>query len=148
MAHTYISGLYHVVFSTKQRINMIPPEVQQNLWQYIGGIARKNGMRACAVGGTSNHAHVLIDVPATLSVAKAVQLVKGGSSKWMHDETGQPFQWQDGYGAFSVGVSQRTATVTYIRSQEKHHEKRSFEQEYVAFLKRHNIQVDVRYLWG
>jgi putative transposase len=148
MAHNYISGLYHVVFSTKERANAIPAAMQQPLWQYIGGIARKNQMRASAVGGTSNHAHVLIDIPATMSVSKAVQLIKGGSSKWMHEETGQPFQWQDGYGAFSVGVSQKPATITYITSQERHHARRSFEQEYLAFLKRHGIRIDSKYLWG
>jgi putative transposase len=148
MAHTCISGLYHVVFSTKGRVNSIPHDRQQSLWKYMGGIARKNGMKAPAVGGTGNHAHILLDVPGAMSIAKAVQLIKGGSSRWIHRETGKVFQWQDGYGAFTVGVSQKPATITYIASQPTHHAKRSFEQEFVAFLQRHDIVVDGKFLWG
>jgi REP element-mobilizing transposase RayT len=148
MAHTCVSGLYHVVFSTKDRLNSIPSDRRNDLWKYIGGIARANGMRAVAVGGTANHAHVLVDVPSMMPIAKAVQLIKGGSSKWLHETTGKPFHWQDGYGAFTVSVSHKAATVAYITGQEKHHAKRSFEEEFVAFLKRHAIEVDAEYLWG
>jgi REP element-mobilizing transposase RayT len=147
MPHTCVSGLYHVVFSTKGRANLIPGDKRESLWQYIGGIARSNRMKAIAVGGTTNHAHVLLDVPSTIPIAKAVQLIKGGSSKWMHEKTGRAFQWQEGYGAFTVSVSHQPATIAYITSQEKHHARHTFEDEFMSFLKRHNIVVHPKYLW-
>jgi REP element-mobilizing transposase RayT len=96
MAHTCVSGLYHVVFSTKERANLIPADKRDSLWRYIGGIARNNRMKAIAVGGTTNHAHVLLDVPSTISIAKAVQLMKGGSSRWIHETTALRFNGKKG----------------------------------------------------
>src|SRR6516162_1954198 len=132
MAHTYISELVHCVFSTKNRANMIRPERQNDLWSYLGGIARTNGFKAVAIGGTANHVHVLLSLPATMPVAKAVQLLKGGSSKWLNDTDPGQFGWQDGYGAFSVGISQQADTVAYINSQSEHHARKSFEEEFLA----------------
>ena len=85
MPHSYASCLVHYVFSTKHRHKTISPELRERLWPYLGGIARENDMRALAVGGTDDHVHMLASVPATMTIAKAVQLVKGGSSKWVHD---------------------------------------------------------------
>jgi REP element-mobilizing transposase RayT len=148
MAHTYISELVHCVFSTKHRANTIRPERQSGLWSYIGGIARSNGFKAVAVGGTANHVHVLLSLPATMPVAKGVQLLKGGSSKWLNDTSPEKFGWQDGYGAFSVRISQQSDTVAYINSQGEHHAKKSFEEEFVAFLKKHGIEYDSKFIWG
>ena len=148
MAHTYISDLVHCVFSTKLRQNLIPSELQSRLWSFLGGIARKNGLKAIAVGGTQNHVHILLSLSATMPIAKAMQLLKGGSSQWMHQNTNKTFAWQEAYGAFSVGVSQERATVEYINSQAKHHAKRSFEEEFLAFLKKHEIDYDPQYIWG
>jgi len=89
MAHSYVSGLFHCVFSTHERRQVIAPEFRDRLWSFIGGIARKNGMKALAVGGTGDHVHLLLAIPATMPVAKAVQLIKGGSSKWVHDTFGR-----------------------------------------------------------
>jgi putative transposase len=86
MGHTYTSTLIHVVFSTKERQNSISTEAQPELWAYMGGIARAHGMRALAIGGTENHVHLLLSLPATTPVAKAVQLIKATSSKWMSKE--------------------------------------------------------------
>jgi len=147
MAHTYISQLVHVVFSTKSRRNILPENLDE-VWSYIAGIARKNGFKAVAVGGTQNHVHVLLSVPATVPLSKAVQLVKGGSSKWIHEKFGLTFAWQEAYGAFTIGVSQMNATVSYINSQKEHHKKSSFEAEFVSFLKRHGIEYDERYVLG
>jgi REP element-mobilizing transposase RayT len=97
MLHTYVSGLVDCVFSTKNRRNIIASEKLSNLWSYLGGIARKNGFKAIAVGGTENHVHVLLSLPATIPLAKAMQLLKGGSSKWMNDTSGGNFAWQEGY---------------------------------------------------
>src|SRR6266700_4986523 len=85
MSHSYISNLMHCVFSTKERLPFITPELESRLWPYIGGIARENKMKAIAVGGTADHLHALLSLPSTMSFAKAVQLIKGGSSKWVHD---------------------------------------------------------------
>ena len=148
MSHTYVSNLVHCVFSTKNRRNLIKPEMQPDLWAFIGGIARKNGFKALMVGGTENHVHVLLSLPSDMTVAKAMQLVKGASSRWLNENHARGFAWQEGYGAFSVGISQKNDTIAYIRSQPEHHCKRSFEEEFVAFLKKHGVEYDPRYVWG
>jgi REP element-mobilizing transposase RayT len=136
------------VFSTKERRNTIKPDTQSDLWSYLGGIARKNGFKAIAVGGTSNHIHILLSLPATLPLAKAVQLLKGSSSKWMNEKNDHKFSWQEGYGAFTVGISQQAHTVSYINSQTEHHRKHTFEEEFLAFLAKHKIEYDPKYIWG
>ena len=83
-----------------------------------------------------------------MPLAKAMQLLKGGSSKWMNDSGASAFAWQAGYGAFSVGISQQADTISYIRSQAEHHHKRGFEEEFLAFLKKHGIEHDPSYVWG
>jgi len=138
----------HCVFSTKNRHNAIASEKLSYLWSYIGGIARKNGFKAIAIGGTENHVHVLLSLPATIPLAKAMQLLKGSSSKWMNETGDGNFAWQEGYGAFTVGISQQAATATYINSQAEHHRKRGFEEEFLAFLKKHGIDYDPKYVWG
>ncbi len=148
MSHTYVSNLVHCVFSTKERRNSIVPEKQAQLWSYLGGIARRNGFKAIAIGGIENHVHILLSVPATMPLAKAVQLLKGGSSKWMNDSGSGKFAWQEGYGAFTVGVSQQAHTVAYINSQAEHHQKHSFEEEFLAFLQKHGIDYDPKHVWG
>ena len=147
MSHTYTCELIHCVFSTKERRNLIGEEMQPRLWSFLGGIARRNGFKAIAIGGIANHVHVLLSLPAAMPLAKAMQLLKGGSSKWMN-ENGVRFAWQEGYGAFTVGVSQREQTISYINGQLEHHRRRSFEEEFLAFLKKHQIEYDPQYLWG
>ena len=148
MSHTYVSELVHCVFSTKLRQKAISSGIQARLWAYLGGIAQANGFKALAIGGTENHVHILLSLPATLPIAKAAQLLKGGSSKWMNDTFKMNFRWQEAYGAFTVGVSQKSDTVAYIQSQAEHHRKCSFEEEFLAFLKKHRIDYDPRYVWG
>ncbi len=128
---------------------MILPEWRADLWAYMGGIARTNGMKAIAIGGTADHVHILLSIPPTMAVAKAVQLIKAGSSKWVHEKMrNKVFAWQEAYAAFTIGVSQVEATVRYIQNQEAHHAKEGFEQELVRFLKRHGIEYDEKYLFG
>jgi len=150
MSHTYTSAHYHCVFSTKHHERHLTPELRQRLWPYMGGIAKEHGMKALAVGGVEDHVHLLISLPAKISVSKAMQLIKGGSSKWVHDTfpDKRAFAWQEGYGAFAVGVSQIADTVAYINGQEEHHRKRSFKEEFVAFLKKHDLKYDERFVWG
>ncbi len=150
MAHSYISCLMHCVFSTSQRQKFITQDLQRRLWPFMGGIARENNMKALAIGGVEDHVHLLLSLPATTPVAKAIQVIKGGSSKWIHESFPEQrdFAWQEGYGAFSVGISQIEATVHYIQTQREHHRKRTFEEEFVSFLKRHGIDYDARYVLG
>ena len=106
-------------------------------------------MKAIEIGGMPDHVHVLLSLPPTLSIAKALQLIKGGSSKWVHDTFPEDrlFRWQTKYGAFGVSVSQLDRTIQYIKDQEKHHQKMTFQEEFLAFLKKHRIAYDERYLW-
>jgi putative transposase len=150
MAHSYVSALIHCVFSTKDRRKAITDDIQDRLWQYMGGIARENKMRALAIGGVEDHVHLLLSIPSTLSVAKSLQLIKGGSSKWIHDTFPRhgDFEWQEGYGAFSIGISQIDDTKRYIANQREHHRVKTFQEEFIAFLERHGIEYDLRYMWG
>ncbi|MFC2170367.1 IS200/IS605 family transposase [Calditrichota bacterium] len=150
MAHSYHSCLYHFVFSTYQRKNTISQQWKDRLWQYMGGIARTNEMKALCVGGTNNHVHLLLNIPAKISPAKTIQLIKGGSAKWVHDNLPDSvdFTWQEGYGVFTVGFSQIEATIQYINNQKEHHRIKSFEEEYTAFLEKHQIQYDDKYMFG
>lgn len=85
MSHSYVSALFHCVFSTKERQRFITGDIEDRLWRYMGGIARENRMKALQIGGVEDHIHLLLSIPATLAVSKAMQLIKGGSSKWIHD---------------------------------------------------------------
>jgi len=128
---------------------MIAPELQRRLWSYMGGIAREHEMKALAVGGTEDHAYVLLSLPSSLPLATAMRVTKSGSSKWLHEECGlHGFAWQEGYGAFSIGQSQVDATVTYITGQNEHHRRRDFQSEFLAILEKHGIDYDPRYVWG
>lgn len=149
MSHTYCSSLYHCVFSTKERRRSISPEIQERLWPYIGGIARKHDMRALCVGGSDDHVHILLSIPSSIAIAQALRIIKSESSRWMHDMCGQErFEWQEGYGAFSIGCSQMEPTLAYISSQQEHHKKHDFQAEFIAFLKRNKVEYDPRYVWG
>ena len=107
-------------------------------------------MKALAIGGIEDHAHLLLSLPTTITIAQALQQIKGASSKWVHDTFPEhrSFAWQEGYGAFSIGVSQVDNTASYILSQAEHHRTRTFQEEFLAFLKKHGIEYDERYLWG
>ena|SRR5271165_157486 len=145
MAHTHICNLVHCVFSTKGRTNSIHD--LQRLWQYVGGIARQKKLLLLAAGGTANHLHLLISLPPTVTLAKAVQEIKGNTSRWLN-EVGSHFAWQEGYIAFSASQSQRKRVIDYIDGQAEHHKKWSFEQEFLALLKKSEIPYDERFVWG
>ena len=149
MAHSYTKILIHYIFSTKNREKIMTIELQERLWAYMGGIAKGNNMKALAIGGIEDHVHLLISLPVTLSISKAIQLIKGGSSKWVHDTFPDynKFNWQEGYGAFSVSISQIKNTIAYINRQKEHHLKESFQDEYISVLEEHVIDYDKRYVW-
>ncbi len=118
MAHTYINCLVHCVFGTKDRQHTITPEIQNQLRPFLAGIARDNGIKALAVGGTSDHIHLLLSFPATIAIATAIQRIKGTSSHWINENIHSThFSWQEGYGAFTVGASGVSATIKYIENK-------------------------------
>jgi putative transposase len=141
MSHSYICCLIHVIFSTANRRPLIHDHVQPLLHAYWGGIARKNEMAALAVGGIADHVHVLLSLSRTVAVAKAIQLLKAGSSKWLNDSTQglKDFAWQEGYAAFSVSLSQRDRVADYILHQPEHHKRMSFAEEFSKLLRTHGI---------
>ena len=147
LSHTYSQNHIHVVFSTKERRKLIPLQVQPRLWSYMAGIARNHDFFVLSNSGIEDHVHLLIQLPATLALAKAVSLLKSNSSRWMN-EHGTSFDWQEGYGAFSVSASNLRTVERYIQNQAAHHKKITFEQEFIALLKKHGIEFDPRYVFG
>jgi REP element-mobilizing transposase RayT len=149
MAHAFVSSEFHCVFSTKERKPMLSSELRKDLFPCIVGIAQKNKFQVSAIGGTENHVHVLVSIPARLSLANVLQLLKGASSKWIHDSfPGISFAWQEGYGAFSIGISQRQATIKYINNQAEHHLQKTFEEEFRIFITRHGFKFDEKVCLG
>ena len=146
MANTFTSLHYHVLFSTRNREPWIKPLIEQRIWAFLGGIARENKMKAITIGGVEDHLHLLLAIPPTLTVSKALQLLKGGSSAWIKQTFPgmRRFGWQDGYGAFTVSKSQIPQVTAYIQVQRKHHRKKTFQEEFKAFLKKHDIEYDER----
>ena len=149
MAHTYTSLHYHCVFSTLGRRNLIPQDRLPDVHAYMGGIVRNLKGKAIAIGGTTNHAHLLIGLPSAIAPAAAVGKIKANLTGWVHETfpAMSDFRWQEGYGAFSVSRSHIDSVASYILNQAKHHETITFEQEYLALLKKHNIEYDERYVW-
>jgi len=146
---SYVSSYHHCVFSTKARKPLITSELAERLWPFIGGIARQNKMKVIEIGGVADHSHILLSIPATVSISKAMQLIKGGSSKWVHETFPEhwSFGWQEKYGAFSVSESRVASVVEYIKGQPEHHKKVTFQEEFVPFLAKHRVEYDERYLW-
>ena len=149
MSHSYVKNLMHCTFSTKERYPFIDPNLESDLRSYVGGIAKANRMKALAIGGTADHLHALLSLPSMMSFAKAVQLTKGGSSKWIHETFPKykKFEWQEGYGAFSVSASQARKTVAYIQNQKEHHRRKTFQEEFRALLDKHGIAYESCYLF-
>ena len=139
--HSFTNCMIHFVWSTKARTSYLDSRLRDRLWPYLGGICRENKMKTLAIGGTDDHIHLLVSIPSTLSIGKAAQLLKGNSSKWVHETFPKlhSFGWQKGYGAFSIGASSMDATAAYIRNQAEHHRKRSFREEFVAMPQRNGL---------
>lgn len=147
MAHSYPNVLVHCVFSTKERRNTIPDDLHETLARYFVGIGRGHDIPVLCAGGTANHAHLLIALPATIPLAKAIQVLKADSSRWL-GEHGFDFAWQDGYGAFSVSASNVAAVREYIARQPEHHRKYSFEDELVTLLRKSGVSYDPQFVFG
>lgn len=147
MSHTYTKSHVHIVFSTRAREKLILKTIQPKLWSYLAGICRNTNIFALAIGGIEDHIHALVELPPTMAVSKAVNLLKSNSSRWMREQ-GITFAWQEGFGAFNVSASNVAAVKKYVLSQELHHRKMTFEQEFVALLKKHGIEFDPKYVLG
>ena len=148
MGHTYSQIITHIIFSTENRIPYLKPDLRDRVFRYMAGIAHGIEARDVVVNGVTDHVHILMRTPPALSVADAVKKIKANSSKWVHEQRLLPpaFAWQTGYGAFSVSPSKAQEVIRYIQNQELHHQKVSFEEEYLAFLKHHRIEYDGRYV--
>ena len=149
MSQTFTNLLYHVIFSTKNREPFVDAELSQPLHAYLGGILLEQGGRPLIVGGVADHVHVLTHLPKMLLVPDALRVLKSNSSRWVHEQfPGRAaFAWQTGYAAFSVSQSGVEDVRRYIANQEEHHKSVSFQDEYRAFLRRHALEFDERYMW-
>ena len=148
MPSTHLSLHYHLIFSTKGRQRWMADDWRYRLHAYLGGAVRACGGTAESVGGVADHVHLLIGLRATHRLADVLREVKAASSEWVHQEIGfRPFSWQEGYGAFTVSASQVAAVKRYIARQEQHHRRRTFQEEYVAFLRQSGVEFEEQHLW-
>jgi len=149
VAHTFTNLLTHVIFSTKDRAPAILPGLKGKLHAYMGGIVRELDGKATIINGTEDHVHLLLWMPPTLSVSETMRVLKTNSSRWLNRECRgkSSFAWQAGYGAFSVSQSNAQAVVKYIQTQEQHHRRVSFQEEFIEFLRKHGVEYDERYVW-
>ncbi len=149
MAGTFTRLLYHVVFSTKSRSRFIGPKLRTELYPFMEGIIRRHEGWLLALGGMPDHVHLLLRLKPDLAVADLVRHVKGGSSRWVHEQDGlcPEFAWQSGYAAFSVSESREGTVRSYIARQEAHHRRTTFEEELVGLLRKHGIDFDPKYIF-
>ncbi len=141
--------LVHIIFSTKHRQPLIKPEVENQLFSYMASIFRATDSPALAINGTEDHVHILCSLSRKMTLSDLLEEVKKGSSKWIKTKGAayKNFYWQNGYGAFSIGESGIEALKKYIADQKEHHRKKTFQEEFRAFLKLYNIEYDKRYVW-
>lgn len=148
MPSTHLSLHYHIIFSTKDRHPFIADEWRARLHEYLGGLIRAADGIPEAIGGTNDHVHLMVGLPATIALAPFMQDIKQTSSRWIHETIGvKNLAWQPGYGAFTVSASNRDAVKEYIANQAEHHRTKTFQEEYVMFLQKHCVDYDEKYLW-
>jgi REP element-mobilizing transposase RayT len=147
MSHSYAQNTVHLIFSTKDRRKLLPKEFQPKLWAYVAGVCKNHQIEVEAIGGTEDHIHLLIRIPAPLSLSEAVLLIKSNSSKWLNEQ-GHCFAWQKGYAAFSVSASLVSRVTRYIDTQEAHHRRMTFDAEFMALLKKHGVEFDPKFVFG
>ena len=146
---TFTNLLFHIVYSTKYRKPSIREEWQDDLYGYIGGIVRDQKGRLLKIGGIEDHVHLLAKLSPTIAISDVLRKIKSNSSKWINERSDvtRKFEWQSGYAAFSVSESQMPSIVEYITNQAEHHRRKTFEEEFLAILKKHNIEFDMRYVF-
>lgn len=149
MGDTYSQIFIHLVFNTKQQAQKLKPEFEEELESYILDYAEEKELQILAIGGTQNHMHILLIMPPKFPVSKAAQIIKGSSSRWLNENyfVKEKFRWQKGYGAFSINKSLVPTTIDYIENQKKHHADTSYQDEFKAFLDKHNIDYERKKLF-
>lgn len=149
MPQSLVKMLAHIVFSTKNRTDLITPEIEPDLFGYISGIVENNKSKLILANGTTNHVHLLVSLGKTISISELIGDIKRDSSKWikLKGKEFRDFHWQEGCGAFSVGQTQVKEVMKYIAKQKEHHARKSFENEFRDFLKKYEIEYDERYVW-
>jgi REP element-mobilizing transposase RayT len=147
MSHTYSNQLYHIVFSTKERLPLINSEYKAEIHAYISSLIKEKGGKILAINSMPDHVHLLIAMPPDISVSDVMKFVKANSSRWMKQRFGKPFAWQKGFGSFTVSRSGIDAVLKYIRDQEMHHRKTDFRNEFVSMLERNQVEFDEEFLW-
>lgn len=146
---TFTKLMYHIIFSTKYRDPLIDVSLQDRLYKYMGGIIRAQNGHLIAIGGIEDHVHILASLSSTKAIADSIRELKANTSKWVNElpERKDRFEWQKGYGAFTVSYSQLESVSCYIQNQHAHHTKKTFEEEYIKLLELHNITFNLRYLF-
>jgi len=149
MGQSLVQNYIHIVFSTKYRQPLIKADIETELHAYIGGVCNKLECQTIQIGGYNNHIHILCMLSKKIALMKLVEKIKSNSSKWVKTKgkAYDNFYWQNGYGAFSVNPSQIDTVIAYIANQHNHHKKKNFQDEYKAFLKKHKVEYDERYVW-
>jgi putative transposase len=149
LSHTSGNILLHFIFSTLGRRPLIKPVAfRGDLFAYLGGIVRVMQGTAIIINGTADHIHALVRIRPAQSAAEIARVMKANSSKWVRANWGSEFAWQAGYGVFSVSESNVASVTRYIAGQEEHHKRHSFQEEFVAFLKKNNVAYDEKYIWN
>ena len=149
MGQSLVKNYIHVIFSTKRRVPLIRQPVQDELNSYIGGICRGMECQPIKIGGFTDHIHILCLLSKKIALMKLLEEVKSHSSKWMKTKGTilKNFYWQNGYGAFSVNPTEINKVIAYIENQKEHHKKKTFQDEYRAFLMKYKVEFDERYIW-
>lgn len=149
MGQSLVQNYLHIIFSTKNRQPLITKSIEPELHGYIGRICNRLGCQVIKVGGYTDHIHLLCRLSKNITLTKLMQEIKSHSSKWIKTkgEEFDDFYWQNGYGAFSVNCSQVNPVIEYIAGQHEHHRKKTFQEEYIAFLKKYDVDYDERYVW-
>lgn len=149
MGQSLVKNYLHLVFSTIHREPLIHPPVEMELHAYLGGICNKLECTAIKVGGYTDHIHIRCMLSKKIALMKLMEELKSHSSKWIKSKgkVYGNFYWQDGYGAFSVNPSEVDTVIAYIANQHEHHSKKSFQDEYRAFLKKYKVDYDEKYVW-
>lgn len=149
MGQTLTNLTIHIIFSTKDRMPLIEPKYKEELMAYLAGLVQKLKANSLIINGTQDHVHMLVEIPSSISVSELMKFVKGNSSRWVNQsrDTKEIFAWQDGYAAFSVSKSAIPRVFHYIKNQENHHKKRSFQDEVINFLEKHSISYNDQYIW-
>jgi REP element-mobilizing transposase RayT len=147
MSSTHLSLHFHIIFATKHHERLLAPPWRSRLHAYMGGILSSLEIVPEIVGGVEDHIHILAGFRATHRLADVMREIKSATSRWIHEEIGlRDFAWQEGYGAFTVSPSQCESVRHYIAGQEEHHKTRTFQEEYLEFLKKSGVDFDPHFL--